>query len=68
VVAEISVHDDNEVAASVFQAVNVGGSQTKLSLAGLEDNMFGAVELLELLRDFEGAVRGSVVNDDNLPI
>jgi hypothetical protein len=67
-VAEIGVHDDNKVAGSVFQAVDVSSSQTKLSLAGLEDNMFGAIKLLELLRDLEGTVRGSVVNDNDLPI
>lgn len=68
VVAEIGVHNDNEVAGAEFQAVDVSGSQAELACAGLEDDVFFAVELLELLRDFEGAVRGSVVNDNDLPI
>lgn len=68
VVAEIGVHDNNEVAGGVFQTMNIGRSQTKLTLTGFEDNVFRAIELLELLRDLEGAVRGSVVNDNNLPI
>jgi hypothetical protein len=48
--------------------MHVGCAKAQLTLAGLEDNVFGAVELLELLRDLEGAVRGPVVNDDDLPI
>lgn len=68
VVAEIGVHDNNEVASHVFQAVHVSGSQAKLALSGLEDNVFGAIELLKLLRDFEGAVRGSIIDNNDLPI
>lgn len=68
VVAEVGVHDDDEVAGDIFQAVHVGGSKTELALTGLEDNVFGAIELLELLRDLKGAVRGSVVDNNNLPI
>lgn len=68
VVAEIGVHDDNEVAGAEFQAMDVSGSQAELACAGLEDDVFFAIELLELLRDLEGAVRGSVVNDNDLPI
>ena len=68
VVAEIGVHDNDEVAGNIFQAVHVRGSETKLALTGLQDNVFGAIELLELLRDLEGAVRGSVVDHNNLPI
>lgn len=67
-VAEVSIHDDHEIAGGIFQAVDISGSQTKLALAGLEDDVIGAVERLELLRDLEGAVRGSIVNDNDLPI
>jgi hypothetical protein len=67
-VAEIGVHDDNKVAGGIFQAMDVSCTQAELSLAGLEDDVFGAIEFLELLRDLEGTVRGSVVNDNNLPI
>ena len=68
VVTEIGIHDDDEVAAGELQSVDVGGSQTKFALAGLQDNVFLAIELLELLRDLEGAVRGAVVDDDDLPV
>lgn len=67
-VAEVGVHDDNKVAGGIFQAVDVSCTQTELALTRLKDDVFGAIEFLELLRDLEGAVRGSVVNDNNLPI
>jgi hypothetical protein len=67
-VAEVSVHDDNEVAGGILQAVDVGGAQTELALAGLEDDVFGAIEALELLADLEGTVRGAIVNDNDFPI
>lgn len=67
-VAEIGVHDDNEVASRVFEAVDVSGTQAKLALSGLEDNVFGTIELLKLLRDFEGAVRGSIIDNNDFPI
>lgn len=68
VVAEVGVHDDNKVARGIFQAVDVSCTQTKLALTGLKDDVFRAIEVLELLRDLEGAVRGSVVDDNNFPI
>lgn len=67
-VAEVGVHDDNKVAGGIFQAVDVSCTQTELALTGLEDDVFRAIEFLELLRDLEGAVRGSVVDDNNFPI
>lgn len=68
VVAEIGVHDDNEVTSSKLQAVDIRGAQTELALAGLEDNVFGAIEALELLADLEGTVRGAIVNNNDFPI
>lgn len=67
-VAEVGVHDDNEVTGSILQTVDVGGSQAELALAGLEDDVFGAVEALELLADLESTVRGAIVNDNDFPI
>lgn len=67
-VAEVRVHDDNEVTGSKLQAMDVGGTQAELALAGLEDNVFRAVEALELLADLEGTVRGAIVNDNDFPI
>ena len=68
VVAEIGVHDDNVVAGAVNKTVDVGGSKTELALAGLQVDVLGAVELLELLSDFEGAVRGAIVDNNDLPV
>lgn len=68
VVAEISVHDYHKVAIAMVQAMNVGGTQTELSLAGLQVDVFGAVESLKLLGDFEGAVRGAIVDNHNFPV
>jgi hypothetical protein len=39
--------------------------ETDADMAGLKDDVFGAIEFLELLRDLEGAIRGSVVDDNN---
>ena len=68
VVAEVGVHDDDEVAGGEGQTVDIGSSEAELALTGLQDDMVCAVELLELLRDFEGTVRGAIVNNDHLPV
>ena len=67
-VAEVGVHDDDEVARGELQAVHVGGSETEFAGAWLEDDMFGAKKGLQLFGDFEGAVRGTVVDDDYFPV
>lgn len=67
-VAEIGVHDDNEVASAVGQAVDVGSAEAKFALTGLEVDVLGAVESLELLSDLEGAVRGAVVDNHDFPV
>lgn len=67
-VAEVGVHDYNEVSGGKLQAVDVCSSKTKLTSARLEDDVFGAPDLLELFGDLEGAIGGAVVDDDDLPI
>ena len=62
-VGEIGVHYDHECACCVFEAVDVGGSETEFAGAGFEDDAVGCVEGLELLGDGEGAVRGGIVDD-----
>ena len=66
-VAEVGVHDDDEVARHELEPVDVGGSEAELSRAGLEDDV-RAVGLDKLLGDFLGAVRRAVVDDDELPV
>lgn len=66
--AEVGVHNDNKVARGVLKTVNVGGSKAKLAFTGLQVDMFGAPELLELFGDFQGAVGGAIVDDDNFPV
>lgn len=68
VVAEVGVHDDDEIARGKLQAVHVGGSKTEFAGAWFEDDVFGAPEGLQLFGDFEGAVRGTVVDYDYFPI
>jgi hypothetical protein len=65
-VREVGVHDDDKVARDELQAVNVGGSETELAGASLEDDVRG-VGLDKLVRDFLGAVRRTVVDNDELP-
>lgn len=64
---EIGVHDDNIVAGDELETVNVCRSKTKLSCARFEEDM-GRVGFCELVCDHLGSVRGSVVNDDELPV
>ena len=66
-VAEVGVHDDDEVARDELEAVDVGGAQTELARAGLEDDA-GTVGGDELLGDFLCAVGGAVVDDNQFPI
>lgn len=67
-VAEVRVHDDDEVAGRKLQAVHVGGTEAELAGARLEEDARGAVGALELARDFLGAVGGAVVDDYELPV
>ena len=46
----------------------VCSSKAELTSARLEDDVFGAPDILELFGDLEGAVGGAVVDDDDLPI
>lgn len=66
-VAEVGVHDDDEVARHELQAVHVGRPEAELSGASLEDDV-GFVGFLELLCDRLGAVGGAVVYDDEFPV
>lgn len=67
-VGEVGVHDDDIGTAGELEAVHVGGTEAELAGARLQDDAFGAVELLELFGDGEGAVGGAVVDDDEFPI
>lgn len=66
--AEIGVHDDDKIPPHEFQPVHVGGPEPQLSRSRFEDDAVGGVDGLELLGDVEGAVRGGIVNDDQLPV
>lgn len=47
--------------------MDVGRAKAKFARARPDLDAGGAVDLLELLGDFFGAVEGSVVNDDEFP-
>lgn len=66
-VAEVGVHDDDEVAGDELQPVDVGGAEAEFACAGLEDDV-GSVGFDELEGDFLGAVGGAVVDDDDFPL
>lgn len=67
-VGEIGVHDDDEGAGGGAEAVDVGGAEAEFAGAGAEEDACGAVEVLELLGDGEGAVGGGVVDDDDFVV
>ena len=67
-VREIGVHDDDEVAGCRFEAVNISGAEAEFPGARAQEDVFGVVQLLQLLGDFEGAVRGGVVDDDDFVV
>ncbi len=67
-VREVGVHDDDEGASGVFQSVDVRGAETHFTGPGLQDDVRGAVDGLELLGHGEGAVGGAVVDDDDFPV
>lgn len=66
-VAEVGVHDDNEVALGELKAVHVRRSEAELARSGLELDM-RAVGLDELVGDLLGTVGGAVVDDDEFPV
>jgi hypothetical protein len=61
--AEVGVHDDDEVAGDELEAVYVGGTEAELAGAGFEKDVRG-VGFYELVGDFLGAVGGAIVDDD----
>ena len=56
VVAEVGVHDDDVGARGVLEAVDVGGAEAEFAGAGLEDDVFWVVGVLELADDGLGAI------------
>jgi hypothetical protein len=67
-VREVGVHDDDEVAAGVLQAVDVGGAEAEFAGARVEFYAVGAVGFDELLCDGLGAVGAAVVDDYDFPV
>lgn len=67
VVAEVGVHDDDEVARHELQPVHVRRAQPQLARARLEHHV-RAVGLDQLLRDHLRPVRRAVVDDYEFPV
>lgn len=65
---KVGVHDDDKGAGSGAQAVDVGGAKAELPGAGSQEDALGGVEALKLGGDFESAVRGGVVDDDDFVV
>ena len=64
---EISVHEDDEVARAVCQPVDIGAAKTELARACMQLELV-AVDFLQLADDVLGAVRGVVIDDNNLKV
>lgn len=67
-VAEVGVHDDDEVARHELKAVDVGGAEAEFAGARADLDAVGAVGFLQLGGDFLCAVGGAVVDDDEFPV
>jgi hypothetical protein len=67
-VREVGVHDDDEVAAGVLQAVDVGGTEAEFAGARVEFYAVRAVGFDELLCDGLRAIGAAVVDDDDFPV
>lgn len=50
-VGEVGVHDNDEVSASRFEAMDIGGAEAEFASSRLEDNAIGGVKRLELFGD-----------------
>lgn len=48
--------------------MDVSGAEAEFAGPGPQQDVFGVVELLELLSDFEGAVGGGIVHDDDFVV
>jgi hypothetical protein len=72
VVAEVGVHDDDEVARRELQAMDVCGAEAELAGAGLQLDAIaaagGVVGFLQSAGDGLGAVGAAVVDDDDFPV
>jgi hypothetical protein len=63
VVREVRVHDDDEVACGVLQAVDVGCAEAEFAGARVEFYPVGTVGFDQLFCDCLGAVWTAVVDD-----
>ena len=67
VVREICIHDDYEGPRSVLKSMDVRSTKTKFACAGFEDDA-ASVKVLKLLGYLQGAVGGTIVDNDNFPV
>ncbi len=67
-VREIGIHDDDEIPRCRFETMDVSGAKAEFTRARAEEDMFRVIQFLELLGDFEGAVGGGIVDNDNFVI
>lgn len=65
---EISVHYDDEIACDILQAVDVGGAETELAGSWFQYDVICAEGFLKFFGSFEGAVRGSIIDDYYFPV
>ena len=68
VVRQVGVHQQDELAARRLEAKGVGGAEAELARARAEQDSVGAEGRGELPDDVCGAVRGGVVDDDDLEV
>lgn len=64
--AEISIHDDNKVAASMLDAVYICGTQAQLWCSWSQQDTVFSVDCLQLLGYIECSIGTAVIDDDYL--
>ena len=67
-VREIGIHDDDEIPRCRFETMDVSGAKAEFAGTRAEKDVVRVIQLLELLGDFEGAVGGGIVDNDNFVI
>lgn len=66
--AQIRIHDDNEIAICMRHSVHVGTAETEFRGTRTQQDLINTVQLNQLLGDLLCAVGTAIVNDDDLKI
>lgn len=62
--AQVSVHNDDEIPVCMFNSVDVGRSETQFGRSRSQQDSVFSVYFLKLFGDIQSSIRATIVDDD----